>query len=150
MRSAMTAARPLLHATRQLALASGLLVLCQSSFAQERRSVPQEPPSFRELADGVLFRSVQSAAPAGAPYEVEMWEILVAKGRIADLGDRLPGGAILEVFAGTGSLRVGDNKREVGPGAIIRVDERTPLTFDNSQGEAPLEFRATLIRRRTP
>jgi hypothetical protein len=43
-----------------------------------------------------------------------------------------------------------DKSQEIGPGAVIRVDERTPLVFDNSRGETPLEFRATLIRRRSP
>jgi hypothetical protein len=132
-----------------LGLAVALLALSHPAFSQQQARA-QGLPGFREMADGVLFRSVQTAAPVGTPFEVEIWEILVTKGRAADIGEKLPGAAVLEVFSGAGTLRVGDKKQEIGPGAVIRVDERTPIAFDNSRGETPLEFRATLIRRRSP
>jgi hypothetical protein len=136
-------ANGLVHAARMLGLFVAML-----SFQQQ--SVAQDLPRFREFADGILFSPVHSAGPPGAPYDVEIWEILVAKGRVANLGEKLPGAAVLELFSGSGSLRIGEKTRQVAPGAIVAVDERTPVTFDNSKGQVPLEFRATLVRRRTP
>jgi hypothetical protein len=106
--------------------------------------------SFQPLSEGVLARSLSLDRVEGSALEVEVLNLLVAPGGdgAAPLG--LPGGAVLELLSGRGSVEAAEGVRQVGPGAIIAVNAGTPIRFDNRQGEVLMEWRATLVRRRAP
>ena len=74
--------------------------------------------------------------------------MLVAPGRADVSVVTLPGGAVLELLVGRGTITVGNEVRQVGPRAVVAADAGAEIRFDNRQGEASLEWRVTLIRQR--
>ena len=102
----------------------------------------------RVVGEGILARTLDVTPVPSSGLEVETWQLLVPARRAADGGASLPGGAVLEVLSGRGSVRTEDQVREVGPGWIGTLDQGAKIAFDNSAGEAPTEWRITLIRRR--
>jgi hypothetical protein len=126
-------------------------VVCFALAAADTGPAGQAGVTYRQgIGEGILARTLDVSRIPDAGLEVETWQILIAAHRAADGGAALPGGAVLEVLSGRGSVLVNDNSREVGPGAIIAVDEGAKISFDNSQGAVPLEWRVTLVRMLTP
>jgi hypothetical protein len=110
----------------------------------------QRDMAYRQvIGEGILARTLDVSRVPDAGLEVETWQMLVAAHRVKDDGAALPGGAVLELLSGRGSVRVNDKSREVEPGVIIAVDEGAKIMFDN-MGAVPLEWRVTLVRRLTP
>lgn len=102
------------------------------------------------IGEGILARTLDVSRVPDAGIEVETWQMLVAARRPSGDEATLPGGAVLEVLSGRGLVRINDKSREVLPGSIIALDEGAKISFDNSMGALPLEWRVTLIRMLTP
>jgi hypothetical protein len=102
------------------------------------------------IAEGILARTLHVARIPDAGFEVETWEMLVAAHRAEDGEAALPGGAVLEVLSGRGSVRVNEKSREVEPGTVTILDQGSKIAFDNRRGAEPLVWRVTLIRMLIP
>jgi hypothetical protein len=97
---------------------------------------------FTEVAPGVFTRTVYRTA-ASPTLTVEVRDLEIAPGKSADTV-AFPGAAVLEVRAGTAAARLGAERREVTPGAVLTLSEGTPLAFEN-RGTAALSIRVFVI-----
>ena len=98
---------------------------------------------FRQYAPGLLAR-VNYQADAEGRWRVAIWDLLVGPGRTSD-AVKLPGGAVVEVRAGSGRAIVDGNPREIAGGVTFAVDEGSSLTLANGNTEVALALRVTLI-----
>jgi hypothetical protein len=140
------------------AMLSLLPVLC-GAVSDCRRDAPQgggplPPPKaglpsqdriqtpFTEVAPGVFTRTVYRTA-ASPTLRVEVRDLEVAPGKRAD-DLAFPGGAVLEVRAGTATARIGGERRDVTAGAVLSLSQGTPLAFEN-RGDVTLSIRLFVI-----
>ncbi len=109
--------------------------------ATPERLVTGEPRNaFKQLVPGLLVRTryVAEGRPA-----VEIWDLLVGPGQKSEKA-RLPGAAVLEVRSGRGMLRAG-KPTELRIGASLALAENEDFSLANTDPEAPLILRATII-----
>jgi hypothetical protein len=106
--------------------------------------------AYRSFAPGLLVRT-RFAAPADkdARHAMEVWDVMVGPGKASEKA-RLPGAAVIEVRSGTGVLRVSDKPHELRAGATASIDDGADFTLTNSDKDAPLILRVTLIRAARP
>ena len=139
--SLVPAALLVLGAACRKAAVEGRGVLKQPAAVPETTLLRFDNP-FRELAPGVSARTVfASAEPADLTVEVRDLEVGPKRG-IAPL--RVTGAAILEVRAGRGTFVVGQQPRELVPGAVVAVPADTAFSLRNT-GDRTLSLRLYVI-----
>src|SRR5229473_5249580 len=80
----------------------------------------QEPRGIlRQYAPGLLVRT-SYVAESSAAYRVEIWDLVVGPGKTS-AAVKLPGGAVLEVRAGSGTVVIQGKRREFRPGAVFTI-----------------------------
>jgi hypothetical protein len=104
---------------------------------------PRDP--YRSIAPGLLARTRYVADRTG-PYTLEVWDLMVGPGKTSEKA-RLPGAAVVEVRSGTGILSSGGKSVDLRLGATAPLAEAADFSLGNTDKEAPLILRATLIRK---
>lgn len=104
---------------------------------------PENP--LVQLAPGVAARTLFTA-DEGAPYRVELQEILIApKQRAANL--TMPGGAVVEVIEGEGAASAGEKRQDLRTHSTFAAAEGEPLNIEN-RGETHLTLRVLVVKAR--
>ena len=106
-------------------------------------SQSQSAPAFRQFVPGLLVRE-RFVTEAGPGRRVALWDLLIGPG-MRGAPATLPGGAVLEVRAGTGDIVIGDKKRSLRPGASLAVPEGVSLRFVNARRDLGFALRATIV-----
>ena len=101
---------------------------------------------FHQLARGILARTLLVADSSG-DYRIELWDLLVGPGQRSD-AMALPGGAVLEVRAGSGRIELDRAARELRPGTTLAVREGSKVALTNTRQDLGLSIRAVVVRRR--
>jgi hypothetical protein len=140
----------LIGARRRLSLllvSGGLLavlaVILGSGFARAQVEVPPAESLLKQIAPGLLARTIYTAVPTG-PYRVEIWELVVGPGRRSE-ATSLPGGVVLEVRSGNGIITVGERHHKVTNGSTLSVAEGSAFAIQNTNEESALSLRAVVI-----
>jgi len=101
---------------------------------------------YRQLVPGLLARGTYRAEGSDE-LRVEIWDLLVGPGKVSE-PTTLPGGAVLEVRSGAGTVTIDGEKSGLRLGATLSVPEGAEISFDNGDADRPLAVRAVLIARR--
>ncbi len=101
-------------------------------------------PQYAALAPGLYARQIVQTASARGDYTVEIWSLLVSpRGSTGEV--RLPGAAVVILYAGRVELITGDKKTRLEPGATASVPEGASLRFVNSDDSRPAQLRAVVL-----
>jgi hypothetical protein len=104
---------------------------------------PENP--LVQLSPGVASRTLFTA-DEGAPYHVELQEILIApQQRAGNL--MLPGGTVVEVLEGEGAAYAGEKRQDLRAHSTFATAEGEPLNIEN-RGETHLTLRVLVIKAR--
>jgi hypothetical protein len=104
---------------------------------------PEKP--LVQLSPGVASRTLFTA-DEGAPYHVELQEIIIApQQRATNL--TLPGGAVVEVLEGEGAAAAGERRQDLRAHSTFAAAEGEPLNLEN-RGETHLTLRVLVIKAR--
>lgn len=121
-------------------------ILCiGAADAQQLAAQTTKRTGFQKAAEGLFVR--ERVAPRRSDtVTMAVWDVNIGPGQIS-APFAFPGGSIVDVRVGTGTLMI-DNEKPVAlkPGAIATIDEGRTVRFDNREGTGPLTARLTIIR----
>lgn len=120
-----------------------LALPCASASAQLGRQRP--PPRYAQFAPGLLART-RFSTDSGSRH-VEIWDLLVGPA-VRSKAATLPGGAVLEIRAGSGRILIDGTERELRQGQTFAVAEGASFAFVNSRRDLGLAIRAVIISAR--
>ena len=99
---------------------------------------------YKQYAAGLLARTVYRTDESPR-FRVEIWDLLVGPGKKSD-PVTLPGGAVLEVRAGAGTISAGENTREVKLGTTMAIEDGQSFQIQNGSTDSALSIRAVVIQ----
>lgn len=121
-----------------------LLLLVVHPAQAQRPQQPAPTEMLTQYAPGVLAKTSFRATTRDA-LAIEIWDLVVGPGKRSERF-LLPGGAVLEVKSGRGSVDVAGKSNDVRLGSVISVAERDSLALTNNDPEASLVLRAVVVR----
>lgn len=144
---------PVRSAAPRVALTLAFATLLHASLAalptQARaQEVVRPTTTFTQLVPGMLARVRHQPTSSGV-YVVQVWDLLVGPGIQSDAAT-LPGAAVLEVRAGSGTLTFAAEEVALRPGTMVSVPEGASVRVRNGDDVQGLSFRAYLVRARAP
>jgi quercetin dioxygenase-like cupin family protein len=101
-------------------------------------------PQYTLLAPGLYTRQIVQAASARGDYTVQVWSLLVSP-RANTAEAKLPGAAVVTLYAGRVELITGEQKTRLEPGASATVPEGASLRFVNTDEKRPAQLRAVVL-----
>jgi len=120
-----------------------LVVFALAAGSASAQARPQPRGMLRQFAPGLLVRT-SYVADSSAAYRVEIWDLVVGPGKTSAAA-KLPGGAILEVRAGSGTLVIESKRQEFRPGAVVTISQGSAFALENGRKDLALAIRATVI-----
>jgi quercetin dioxygenase-like cupin family protein len=122
--------------------AAGKPVIFDDGIRARDRLAPT--PQYAALASGLYARQVVQTASERGDYTVEIWSLTVSPH--ASTGEaRLPGAAVVILYAGRVELIIGDQKTRLQPGASASVPEGASVRFVNGDDNRPAQLRAIVL-----
>ena len=138
----MAVQRRLLSSLSAASAALALITIVVTGLA--RAQVATQPAdAFRQIVPGLLARTIYTAESSG-PHRVEIWDIVVGPGMKSE-ATTFPGGAVLEVRGGHGSITIDDKRQELPLGSTLPVDDGHKFALENADKEAALSLRVVVI-----
>src|SRR5262245_45592774 len=101
-------------------------------------------PQYALLTPGLYARQIVQAASARGDYSVQVWSLLVSP-RASTAEAKLPGAAVVTLYAGRVELITGEQKTHLEPGASTTVPEGAALRFVNGDDKRPAQLRAVVL-----
>ena len=140
----MAVQRRLLSLFSAATAALALITIVVTGLARAQVATPEQPAdAFRQIVPGLLARTIYTAESSG-PHRVEIWDIVVGPGMKSE-ATTFPGGAVLEVQGGHGSITIDDKRQELRLGSTLAVDDGHKFALENADQEAALSLRAVVI-----
>ncbi|HLW51498.1 MAG TPA: hypothetical protein VKW06_01545 [Candidatus Angelobacter sp.] len=103
---------------------------------------PYQPAHpYQQLAKGLLGRKLHEGKEGTAAVQVH--DFLVGPRQKTD-SYSLSAASIFEVRSGTGTMRLGENSQQIGPGTVVPVGASQAFSIEN-QGELPIAIRVTAV-----
>jgi len=151
--------------TTRLLLAGAILVSAMSMTAASAQTAERKPevgkpvvfgdgvrardplaptPQYAALAPGLYGRQIVQAASDRGDYTVQVWSLIVSP-RASTGEAKLPGAAVVILYAGRVELITGEQKTRLEPGATAAVPEGASLRFVNSDASRPAQLRAVAL-----
>jgi hypothetical protein len=121
---------------------AALVLLCAIAAIDGASAQVDPPGAYRQLAPGLLSRSIFKANAGN--NTIEVLDLLVGAGKASE-EIRTPDPAMLDVQAGDAMLRVNGRPQQVRPGAVIPLDRDLPIIIDNTGGERPFVARMIVV-----
>jgi hypothetical protein len=130
--------------TLKLLLTCSALLLAMDRGVLAQEAAPRVGSSFSPYAAGLLARSRYTTDISGNRL-VELWDLLVGPGKHSE-ATQLPGGAVLEVRAGSGRISIDGKTQDLKQGSIVAVPAGARIEIENAREDLGLMIRATIIR----
>jgi hypothetical protein len=138
---------------QHLAAALSVVAACRTSPGRPLREVTAPagtqvreslPHPFSQISPGVFSRTIYRSAPS-AGLAVEVHDFEIAPKRTGSLS--VEGPAVLGVRAGSGSLTVGQQRRDITPGLVLSIPQGASVQVANS-ADQPVTIRVYVVTAR--
>jgi hypothetical protein len=121
----------------------GMGTLPQTPVSEDKFSKTEPAKPFSKFVDGLATRTLfQTSDETGT--QVEVRDLLIGPRQKTESAS-LPGGAVLEIRSGDGTIQIGEKQQELKPGATLSVPERAAVTIEN-KSDIPMTIRAFLFK----
>jgi hypothetical protein len=101
-------------------------------------------PQYAPLTPGLYARQIVQADSAHDDYKVQVWSLLVSPhANTAEV--KLPGAAVVTLYAGRVEVIAGDRKTSLDPSSTTTLAEGSGVRFVNADDKRPAVLRAVVL-----